>query len=118
VQIFVGGWGYFVELKLLLSQVASSILTIYYGATNLIQGAAKKDFVNALHKLNELVNDEPIWRVFSGHIYSTRSTIGLYEICIPIPVKPLETVKSNQRRRAIRKRDWVQKSQPLSTMRF
>jgi hypothetical protein len=44
---------------------------------------------------------DEFWESFPG----TRSDIGLYEISIPIPIKPLETVKSNQRRRAIRKRE-------------
>jgi uncharacterized protein VirK/YbjX len=63
-------------------------------------------------------NDQHLWKTdrwspdfafdydqFWESFPSARLISGLYEIFIPIPEKPLEDVKSNQRRRAMRKRE-------------
>jgi uncharacterized protein VirK/YbjX len=43
---------------------------------------------------------DKFWGLFTGTI----SYAGIYEIPVPIPIKPMEMVKSNQRQRAIDKR--------------
>jgi hypothetical protein len=56
-----------VTLKLFLSQVVSSIWAIFDGAAYFIRGAEKKDLSNAIHKLKDVVLDEPISRALAGH---------------------------------------------------
>jgi uncharacterized protein VirK/YbjX len=83
---------------------------VLVNAAEAIAGALEIDLIVGVSNDKHLWKTEPwssdfsfdydqFWESFPG----TKSTTGFYEICIPIPITSLERVKSNQRRRAIRK---------------